>query len=219
MSELMELIERQLGDREVDQLGSAIGADSDGTRRAIRAALPILLAGLARNANASGDRAHALDQALTNDHDGSLLDDLGPLLGIAGALFGGERDRGTGGGGVLTGRDRPPSMPRALDGPGILEHILGGRREPVERGVGKASGLDSSQIAKLLPLLAPIVMAALGRVKRDQGLGAEGVARQLEHERRTVERKSGIGDLITGILDADDDGSVLDDLGRLISRS
>lgn len=107
------------------------------------------------------------------------------------------------------------SAAKALDGAGILEHILGGRRQTVQRGIGEASGLDTSQIAKLLPLLAPIVMGALGKLKRQEDLDAGGLASRLENDAREVEGKTGLGDLIGGLLDQDDDGSVLDDLGRL----
>lgn len=209
MSSLLNLLQNQLGDREVGEISRVIDADPESTRNAIGAALPILLAGLARNSNASGERAESLNRALENDHDGSLLDNLGPLLGMAGALLGG------GGGGAMPSRD---AQPRSFDGAGILEHILGGRRETVEKGVGKASGLDTAQIAKLLPLLAPIVMAALGRMKREENLDAGSLAKRLDTDRREIERDSGLGGVLGRLLDADGDGSVIDDLGRLITR-
>lgn len=209
MSSLLNLLHEQLGDRQIGEISRVIDADPESTRSAISAALPVLLAGLARNSSASDERAESLNRALEKDHDGGLLDDLGPLLGMAGALLGG------GGGGGMPSRD---AQPKAFDGAGILEHILGGRREPVEQSVGKASGLDTSQIAKLLPLLAPIVMAALARVKKEQNLDGKGLATRLEADRREVESKPGLGGVIGSLLDADGDGSVIDDLGRFITR-
>ncbi|MGI9038489.1 MAG: DUF937 domain-containing protein, partial [Gemmatimonadota bacterium] len=121
MSSLLNLLRDQLGDREIGEISRAIDADPQGTQSAIAAALPVLLGGLARNSNASDESAESLNRALEKDHDGSLLDNLGPLLGMAGALLGG----GGGGGGGMPSRD---AQPRAFDGAGILEHILGGRR-------------------------------------------------------------------------------------------
>ncbi|MFW6040185.1 MAG: DUF937 domain-containing protein [Gemmatimonadota bacterium] len=161
------------------------------TERGVAAAIPVLLGGLARNANASPDGAESLNHALERDHDGSVLDNLGDLLGAAESAFGAGDSGGSGGGlgelagalaGALGGQafgdaaTPSGSAVKVLDGAGILEHVLGGRRRTVERGIGQASGLDVSQIAKLLPLLAPIVMAALGKLKRKEGLDAGGLA-------------------------------------------
>ena len=50
------------------------------TSKAMAAALPLLLGALSRNAS-QGDGASSLHQALANDHDGSILDDIGGFLG------------------------------------------------------------------------------------------------------------------------------------------
>lgn len=201
MSNVMNLVRDRLGEQELRKLGSIIDADPRQTERGVAAAVPVLLGGLARNANGSSEGAASLDRALERDHDGTVLDDLDGLLAAAESMLGGR-----GGGGTSA---------KALDGAGILEHILGGRRGTVERGIGRASGLDASQIAKLLPLLAPIVMSALGKLKRRENLDAGDLASRLEKDAREVEGKTGLGELIGGLLDSDGDGRVLDELGRL----
>ena len=125
-----DLLNQTIGSGEVEQMSRVIDADPQQTSSAISAALPLLLGGLSRNA-ASGDGASSLLGALDRDHDGSVIDDLMGYLGQG----------------------------NSAQGAGILSHVFGDRRSVVEQGVSRASGLDISKVAQLLPLLAPIVMA------------------------------------------------------------
>lgn len=213
MSGILEMLTSQLGDTTVDQLSGRLGSDKQTTEKAVSAALPVLLGGLARNANRSPEGARSLASALDRDHDGSLLDGLGSLLGGSGGSSGGLGSLIGAAGTLLGGKGQ---QSRALDGDGILGHLLGQRRGAVEQGVGKASGMDPALVAQLLPLLAPIVMGALGRMKKEQNLDAGQLADALTDERRRVEaRAPGIGGGLMDLLDADDDGQVIDDLAKL----
>lgn len=132
--------------------------------------------------------ADALFGALSRDHDGGLLDDLGGFLG----------------GGQTTGGDR------------ILGHVLGGKRQAVETGLSRSSGLDMATIGKLLPLLAPIVMGFLGKAQKQQGLDAQGLSSLLTGERQTAERRApdAMG-VLSNLLDTDNDGQVVDDVVKI----
>ena len=219
MARLLDTLSRQLGEQDVQQLSSQIGADEANTKKAIAAALPMIIGGLSRNTHQSGEESQALAAALERDHDGSLLDNLssllggsggtgsaGGLLGAAGALLGGGGD---GAGSATSGR--------ALNGDGILQHVFGGKRSAVERGVSRASGLDSSTTGRLLGMLAPVVMSALGKVKKQENLDAEGVSKLLDEERAQIERETPDtqqGNLL-GFLDTNDDGRIEDDVAKL----
>lgn len=180
MSSILEAVRQQLDPNTIQRISQQLGADPATTSNAIATALPALVGGLSRNA-ASPEGALALNSAL-DQHDGSILDNLGGLLG-------------GGGGGGLGGA-----------GAAILGHIFGGRRGTVEEGVGNASGLDAGRAAQLLTLLAPIVMGVLGKMKREKGLDASGLPGVLQ---------GGGGSM----LDANNDGSVADDLLRMGSSA
>ena len=200
-SRLFDSLANVLGSGGLDRLSREIGADREQTERAVSAALPVLLGGLAREAEGQG--AGSLNSALDQDHDGSLLDgfasSLNPRAGAGGGIFG----------------DRAPS--RAANGDGILRHVLGTKRQPVEQGIGRASGLGGAQVSTLLATLAPMLMGVLGRLKRQDGMGQNEVADLLRGERETVEQqvpKSRFGGL-RQILDADQDGDISDEVAKI----
>jgi hypothetical protein len=189
---LTGLLSETLGGGAVSQISETIGADESTTSSAIQAALPMLIGGLARNSQ-SDEGASSLLNALNRDHDGSILDNLGGLLGN---VAGGQ-------------------------GAGILGHILGGRQGQVEQGISAASGLDLSKVAPLLMILAPMVMGALGRANQQQGgLDIGSLAGLLGGAHNQMSSSSPVLGILGGLLDRDHDGSALDDIlgmaGRMI---
>lgn len=210
MARLLDLITQHVGSGVVQQLGRQIGADEAQTRQALGAALPMLIGGLSRKADAPGE-AETLASSLEKDHDGSILDHLSGLLGGGSGQGGGLLSLA----GSLLGRSDTPGE-RALDGNQALAYALGNRRGTLERAVSRASGLGQEQSAQLLATLAPLVMGALGRAKRERNLDAQGVAELLKEERGEMEQQApGLkqGGLLR-LLDADNDGSLADDLAR-----
>lgn len=187
MNDVMSLVQSQLTGSNLASISNAIGADPNTTNSAISAAVPLLISALANNASRP-DEAAKLNLALQKDHDGSLLDNLGGFL----------------------------NNPALANGGGILAHIFGGKQSKVETGMAGATGLNVSQIAKLLPILAPIVMAALGRARNSKGLDEGGLAGMLQNEKSAAASQGGglLGSL-AGMLDSDGDGSPLNDLGRM----
>ena len=138
---MADTLEQLLG-AQTSRIGSQIGADESQTQSAISAAFPSILAALSQEAQNDG----GLRQAISEDHDGSILDDLpGYLDGTANL------------------------SPSTTNGAGILEHVFGDQQDTVQRSLSSKTGLSMDSIAQLLPLLAPIVMGMLGRQTRTSG--------------------------------------------------
>jgi len=97
--------------------------------------------------------------------------------------------------------------------------VFGNKQNAVASTLGQASGLDASKASALLAMLAPIVMGALGNAKRSGSLDAGGLASMLGQEHQTVSANlpSGLGSLL-GMLDANHDGSVADDVMGMASK-
>jgi hypothetical protein len=182
-----DLLNQRIGTGEIEQMSRVIDADPQQTSNAVSAALPLILGGLSRNA-ASGDGASSLLGALDRDHDGSVLDDVMGHLGQGGSV----------------------------QGDGILSHVFGNGRSVVEQGVSQASGLDMSKVAQLLPLLAPIVMGALGRARRDNQIDEGSLPGVLNEGQQSLGGSAGLMGTLSEMLDQNNDGSVVDDLGGLL---
>jgi hypothetical protein len=186
---LINFVQDQISGPRLTQLSQQLGISEQQTQQALPAALAALTGAMAQN-TAQPQGAQQLSSALAKDHDGSLLDSLDGFLGggSSGALGAGAS---------------------------ILGHVFGGRQPQVTGNLGRATGLDPATIARLLALLAPIVLAYLGRRQRQQGLDPGGLASELGNERRQIEThpqaRSGLG----ALLDRDGDGQVLDDLADL----
>ncbi|MBT8194865.1 MAG: DUF937 domain-containing protein [Bacteroidia bacterium] len=152
MSELLGALMGQLTQQNaVSAIGKQVGANDQTTTKALQYAIPVLLGALANNtSNNSG--AAALDNALTKDHDGSILND------IVGAVAGGSNS------GL---------------GAGILKHVLGGQRNQVQQQLSAQTGLSSDGMGQVLEIAAPILMGMLGKQKRENNLGASALASML----------------------------------------
>ena len=184
---LMNIIAQVAGGDTTRQISQQLGVDEKSAETAISGALPVLIGALARN-SASTDGAKSLSKALDRDHDGSVLDDIAGFLGSG----------------------QSGSM-----GEAILGHVLGGRRDAVETGIGRASGLNASQVSQLMAMLAPLVMGALGREKRRNGLDASGLSDVLGRQRSAIEGQGQLGGLLGQLLDQDGDGQIMDDVANL----
>jgi hypothetical protein len=192
---ILEILNDQLDDDAIAKISGLLGADTKATERAITGAIPVLIGALARNAS-SGDGLSSLAKAVSKDHDGSLLDNLGGFLG----------------GGGNTGM-----------GEAILGHILGGRSQRTTTGLSQATGLNAGSVMKLLAILAPIVMAAIGRSQRQAqapsaqqgGFNPADLSDILQRDNKRIETAdSGLGGLLGSLLDRDGDGP-MDDIARL----
>jgi hypothetical protein len=140
-------IEELLARIPTGQIAGRLGVDEATADAAIRQALPALVGGLHANAQDPAGAA-SLAGALAG-HDRGLLDDAGP-----------------------DGLDL--DQVDTEDGDKIVGHVFGPRRDQVVDHLAAAGGprVDSSLIARLLPMLAPIVMSFLA--KRLLGGGGPG---------------------------------------------
>ena len=93
--------------------------------------------------------------------------------------------------------------------------MFGDRQASVEQAVGQASGMDAAQVGKLLMMLAPMVMGALGKAKKAQGLDADGLAGLLGQEKESLAAKEPALGGLMGMLDQDGDGNIVDDVASM----
>lgn len=195
MFALEDLLGTERGQEAAQQISRNLGADQQSVNNAIQMALPVILGGLSKNVEGH-EGAASLNRALEQDHDGSLLENLSDYL--------------TG------GVPAPERADRQTNGAGILEHILGTRQGQAAQEISNNTDLNTGQVANLLITLAPIVMAYLGRQKRQNDLGADGVSEMVREQQQRVQSSGNpMIDMASRWLDKDGDGSAVDDLASM----
>lgn len=180
--DLMQMLQSQLNGNLLSNLSQQIGADEQQTATAANGIFAALVGGLANNASTQSGLS-ALTAALDRNHDGSVLDD---VIGMIGGLSQGQ-------------------VSGATNGAGILGHVLGNKQTQVAQQVSQSSGLDLNQIMKLMPILAPIVMGVIGKMRNTSasqpaaGGGLGDLASILMGGAQSAQ-SGGFGDLIGTVL-------------------
>lgn len=190
MSGLLDLLNSPMGKQLISGVAGQTGQPESKTADVLSMAMPLLLGAMKKNVS-SPQGAQGLMSALSSKHDGSILDNLG-------GLFGGGVDES-----VMN------------DGAGILGHVFGGKQPQVENALSQKSGMDASSIANILKIAAPIVMGFLGKQKAQSNVGdANGLNGLLGGMLGGQPQQN--QSLITTLLDADGDGSILDDVAGMV---
>lgn len=194
--DLQQLLGGSLGQEATQLISKQLGIDANQAQSAVNLALPTILNALNRNA-ATDDGAAALTNAISNNHNGAGLED---LAGLAQNALGG-------------------------DGASILKHILGGSEQNVASAVSQNAGIGGGQASQVLQILAPIVLNALGNQSKQNGGGINiaSIAGLLSNFAGNQQQQAPQHqDLISKILDRNNDGNVVDDvvgmLGNLFKK-
>ncbi len=191
MEGILDLLNSDLGKTIISGVAGSTGQDTNKTSSVLTMALPVLMKAMQRNAS-TPQGAEGLMGALSGKHDGSILDNLGDLFG----------------GGVN------PEVTN--DGGKILGHILGGRQRGVEQVIGQKAGMDAGSVGSILKVAAPILMGVLGKQTRQQNVRQSadlgGLLGGMLGGNSTQQEQS----FLEKILDADGDGSMIDDVAGMI---
>ncbi len=199
MSDISNQLLGQIGHQGIQDISRQIGADEDQTTRALSGIIPTLLGAMATNSKTESG-ANGIFSALDSDHDGSILDNITDFIG--------NYNQGP--------------------GEGILRHVLGRNQPVVESGLSAKTGLDSSQISKLLKIAAPLIMGYLGREKRtnnNQGFDLGSISDLLGGLTRESDQSTGLdlGDILNVVGGLTDNktqrsGGIGGLLGKLFGR-
>nr|WP_321223787.1 DUF937 domain-containing protein [uncultured Psychroserpens sp.] len=194
MSGILDLLNSDLGKTIISGVSGSTGTDQNKTSSVLTMALPVLMKAMERNAS-TPEGAEGLMGALNGKHDGSILDNLG-------GLFGGGVDDNV-----------------KQDGDKILGHVLGSKRQGVEKIIGEKSGLDMGSVANILKVAAPILMGVIGKQKSQNNVSSSsdlgGLLGGLLGGSSAQQEQS----FLEKILDADGDGSVIDDVAGMVLGS
>lgn len=190
MAGILDLLNSDTGKAIISGVANSTGQDTNKTSSVLTMALPVLMKAMQRNAT-TPQGAESLKNAL-DKHDGGILDNLGDLFN----------------GGV--------NSDVLQDGGKILGHVLGNKQQGVEKIIGQKAGMDTSTVANILKTAAPILMGVLGKQSRQKNINnpndLSGLLGGLLGGNSTQKEQS----FLEQILDADGDGSIVDDVAGMI---
>ena len=191
MSGILDLLNSDLGKTIINGVSGSTGTNENKTSSVLTMALTVLMKAMERNA-ATPEGADGLMGALSGKHDGSILDNLGDLFG----------------GGV--------NENVKVDGSKILGHILGGKQQGVQQVIGQKAGIDSNSVGEILKVAAPILMGILGKQSRQNNVSSQGDLTGLLGGLLGGNQARNEQSFFEKILDADGDGSVIDDVAGMV---
>ena len=161
----MATLDELLSQIPVAQIAERLNVDQQTAETAVRAALPTLVGGLDANAQDPAGAASLL--SALNNHSGELVE-----------------------GGVNV------ADVDTEDGSKIVSNVFGDNKDQVISTLGSVNGGGGNElIAKLLPILAPIVLSYLAKQLSGGGQGATTAT-------QSSPAQGGLGDLLGGLLGA-----------------
>ncbi len=191
MSGILDLLSSDLGKTIISGVAGSTGTDQNKTSSVLTMALPVLMKAMQRNA-ATPEGAQGLMSALGGKHDGGILDNLG-------GLFGGGVDDSV-----------------KNEGDKILGHVLGQKRQGVEQVIGQKAGVDAGAVGSILKTAAPLLMGFLGKQTRQNNVSSQGDISNLLGGLLGGSSAQKEQSFLESILDADGDGSVVDDVAGML---
>ena len=189
MSGILDLLQGPLGQQIISGVAGQSGQSTEKTSGLLSMALPVLMGAMQKNA-ATPEGAQGLMGALSN-HSGGILDNLG-------GLFDGGVDDSV-----------------QQDGAGILGHLLGNKQASVENALSQESGMDIGSVSNILKVAAPLLMGMVGKQTQSAGISDSNGLSSLLGGLIGGASSGGSSSILTSFLDADGDGSIIDDVAGM----
>lgn len=186
----------QLQNGGITEIAEKLGVSTTQAEKAVNGALPSLMTELANKSKSAKDNNddNSFLSLLDKNNDGSVADDILALVAKGG--------------------------PNSGDVSGLVSNILGGKSDKVVNELSKTSGINPAQAGGLLSMIAPLIMKTLSKTKAEGGLDLAGISSLLDIQKDKAKenaKASGL-DGILSMLDANKDGSVVDDAMGLLGK-
>lgn len=181
MASILDFLNTDTGKDFIEKSSKEVNESPEKVKSVLGMAFPMIMGALKKNTN-TPEGAEKLESELEKEkHNGSVLDSIGSG-GISGFLS---------------------------EGSGIVEHIFGGKQHKIVEAVSSATGMDTSKVAKLIKMAAPVVMGVLGKQKRKDNVEKGGISQLIGSVMGSD--SSHDQSLLETFLDADEDSSVVKD--------
>lgn len=190
MEGILDTLNSPLGQTIINGIANATGQETNKTSSVLTMAFPVLMKAMERNSQ-NPEAAKGLLGAL-NKHDGGILENLTEMFN----------------GGV--------NEEIVNDGSKIINHILGSKQQGVQQIIGQKTGMDANMVGNILKTAAPILMGMLGKQSKQGGISSSNNLGELISGMLGNNSGQNEQNFLEKILDADGDGSVIDDVAGMV---
>ncbi|MCX7547329.1 DUF937 domain-containing protein [Xanthomarina sp. F1114] len=191
MTGILDLLNSDMGKTIINGVAGQTNQSEDKTNQVLTMALPVMMQAMRRNAS-TPQGADGLLSALNSKQENNILDNLG-------GLFDGGVNND-----VLN------------DGSKILGHVLGSKQQNVENLIGSRAGVDSGSVANILKVAAPLLMGMLAKQTKENNVDSSSDLEGLLGGLLGGNSAKNEQNFLESILDADGDGSVIDDVAGMV---
>ncbi len=137
---LIDIVKQQLTSSVLDKVASLLGEDKHAINSGIGASLPAVLGGMANKATDINGAQSLLTSMASGNHDGSIFDSLGSLLG------GGSATQGL-----------------MNSGSTLTNSLFGNKMSGIIDFIASHAGIKSSSASSLMSMVAPLLMGSIGK--------------------------------------------------------
>jgi hypothetical protein len=188
--EILPTIMQLISSGGLKELSDKTGLNTTQVTSATAIALPLIIQAMAKKTE-SEKGAESLAKAVSKDHDGSILENLGSFI----------------------------QNSDEKEGQSILKHIIGKDRTDIAETIGNMVGIDKEKSMMILSVLAPIVMGLIGKYMSKEKLTASELAKNLSEEGTNVTNSApDASSLFNSLIDSNGDGQVADDVVKIGSQ-
>jgi len=189
--DLNNIITSVVTDQLTKGVSDKLGIPKDKSQSVVNMAIPLLVGGLAKNAK-NPKEAKNITDAISNDHDGSILNDVSSLLN---------------------------NEDKQIEGEKILGHILGNKASVASKAIGNQTNIKPEQAQQILSMIAPLVMGALATKQKKEGLDSSNISDFLQNSVNSNKNTpSKQNDILNQLLDQNNNGSVVDEIIQIGSK-
>jgi len=188
--EILPTIMKMISSSGMDELSNKTGLSTTQVTSAAAIALPLIIQAMAKKTE-DDKGAESLAKAVSKDHDGSILENLGSYI----------------------------QNSDEKEGQSILKHLIGKDRTDIAQTIGNMVGIEKEQSMLILSILAPIVMGLIGKYMSKENVSASELAKSLSAEGENVTNAApDASSLFKSLIDSNGDGEVTDDVMKIGSQ-
>jgi outer membrane protein OmpA-like peptidoglycan-associated protein len=163
MNSIVDLVRDTLTPDLMRKMSGVVGESAGATEKAVGAAIPALLAGIADKGSTLAGAERIRSTITEGGYGAGMLDKLGSMLG------GGS------------GTESLLNM-----GSGLVSSLFGGKAAGIAESIAGLAGIGRGSSSSLLSLVAPFVLSVLGRQIAGRGLDASGLMSMLAGQRSSI---------------------------------